>query len=96
MCQTLAVNGHKVIYRETVSGSFDIFLDDIPADLKKTTGARNIWRYANKAINTQGAKVVVFEFEKFGSDFINVLQKLTKNDIHGYFYVTGDVKIRTF
>jgi hypothetical protein len=43
-------------------GSFDIYLNGIPADLKKTVGSGNIVKYAKKAVEKQGAQIVVFEF----------------------------------
>jgi hypothetical protein len=96
MCLVLAQNGHSVIYRETVTGSFDIYLNNKPAELKKTRGTRNIEKFAKKAINKQSAELVVFEFEKFDSKFIEELKKLPKKGIHGYYYVTGESKLREF
>ncbi|MDR2691900.1 MAG: hypothetical protein LBB73_06325 [Dysgonamonadaceae bacterium] len=36
MCRILAQNGYKVEYLKVTEGSFDIYLNGIPVDLKKT------------------------------------------------------------
>ena len=75
MCRTLA-NGHKIEYRETVQGSFDIYFDGIPGDLKKLKSHNNIHKHAKHAINNQGAEIVVFEFEKMNVKTIEELKKI--------------------
>jgi hypothetical protein len=64
MCLTLAQSGYKVEYLQIIEGSFDIYINGIAADLKKTVSHNNILDYAKKAIYRQGAKLVIFEFEQ--------------------------------
>lgn len=97
MCLTLAKANHIVDYRESVEGEFDIYLDGKKADLKKAGSHNNIVKYAKKAIYEQKAEIVVFEFEKFNSDFVGELEKLSKRyGISGYYYVTGETRLRRF
>lgn len=63
MCVTLATNGFNISYLESVEGRYDILLNDLPADLKKTSSANHILDYAKKAFRKQGAKAVIFEFD---------------------------------
>ena len=94
MCRTLALNHHTVEYRESVEGSFDIFLDDKKTDLKKTTGTSNICKYALKAIHHQDAEVVVFEFDMSnGSNVQREIIAIRKLGIHGYYYFTSNKSI---
>ena len=91
MCLTLAKSGYAVEYLEDNPFSYDIHLNGIKADLKKTAGSGNIERYAKEAIREQGAEIVVFEFENSLKDIHTKLLKL-KNGyrIHGYFYFSGN------
>jgi hypothetical protein len=89
MCQTLAQNGYKVEYLKEVEGSFDIYLNGKAADLKKTASHNHILDYAKKAINKQGSKVVVFEFEKMTHSIQNELIKLKKLGINTKYFVSG-------
>jgi len=64
MCMTLAKNGYFVEYLIDKKDSYDIHLNGIRADLKKTGSHNNIVNYAKEAIRKQGASIVIFEFEK--------------------------------
>lgn len=86
MCLTLAANGNTVEYLPEKPGSFDINLNGVAADLKKTASANNIVKYAKKAINVQGAKIVVFEFEKNSKKLQEELDKLKQMGIKIYYY----------
>ena len=88
MCLTLAQNGHKIEFLKLTEGSFDIFIDDISADLKKTKTHNNMVNYAKKAIREQGAKIVIFEFET-ETDMIHAeLKRLQSKRISGKYYFT--------
>ena len=88
MCLTLARNGYKVEYLKMTDGSFNIYLNDVSADLKKTGSHNNMLSYAKKAINEQGAKIVVFEFEKDTKKMQEELDKLKRMSIKVYYYFT--------
>jgi len=90
MCLTLAQNGHKVEYLKMTEGCFDIYLNGIAADLKKTKSYNNISGYAKKAIREQRAELVVFEFAKETGDIHAELELLKKINIHGYFYFSNN------
>ena len=89
MCLILAQNGYKVEYLKITESSFDIYLNGISADLKKTSGSGNIVRYAKKAIHEQGAKIVIFEFEKESIEIYAKLEHVKKINIHGKYYFSN-------
>ena len=65
MNMTLARNGYAVEHLDDRGGTgYDIHLNGIKADLKKTGSHNNMVNYAKKAIRKQGADMAVFEFEK--------------------------------
>jgi len=98
MCLTLAQNGYQIEYLKITEGSFDIFLNEIAADLKKTSRSKNIAKYAKKALREQGAEKVVFEFEEDLKEIHTHLFKLSEYyGIHGYFFFSNHKnKIQSF
>lgn len=98
MCIVLANAGFKVEHLAETPGisSPDIRINGVPADLKRTASATNIWKYARHAIKEQGAKKLVFQFDDFNSSFIEEMEKLRKRGIHGYYFVTGENTVREF
>ena len=90
MCLTLAQNGNKVEYLKMKDGSFDIYLNGISADLKKTKTHNNIVHYAKMAVREQGAKIVVFEFEENSKKIQEELDKLKRDKIKTYYYFTNN------
>jgi len=91
MCLTLARNNHIIEYRESIEGSFDVYIDGKPADLKKTKGISNIYKYAHHAVNKQGADYVIFEFDmKNNEDLQKELYGLKKENIKVYYFFTED------
>lgn len=96
MCQVFAKNGYKIELLNEVPGvsSLDVRINGISAELKSTKGHSNIVKYAKKAISKQGAEIVLFEFEGFGSEHINELKKLKEEGINVLFYIKGEDKVR--
>ena len=92
MCKILACNGFAVEHLDDKNGkSYDIHLNGIKADLKKTAGSRNIEKYAKKAIRKQGADIVVFGFDENFKEIQSKLLKLKKDyNIHGYYYFSNN------
>jgi hypothetical protein len=88
MCLTLAKNGYRVEYLKQTEGSFDIYLNDIGADLKKTKTHNNMVRYAKKAIREQGAEIVIFEFEEMTHNIIKELYNIQKLGIWVKYFTT--------
>lgn len=98
MAMTFAKAGYRIQMLEEVPGvpCSDIRINNVLGDFKSTKGAGNIVKYAHKAVKKQGADIVLFEFEEFGSPIIAEIEKLKKQGIHGFFYVKGEDKIRPF
>ena len=89
MCLTLAQNGNQVEYIKMTEGSFDIYLNGICADLKKTSSHNNLLDYAKKAVYNQGASIVVFEFERETVEIYAEIEQLKRMGIHGRYFFTG-------
>jgi NAD(P)H-dependent flavin oxidoreductase YrpB (nitropropane dioxygenase family) len=90
MCITLACNGYAVEYLKDTPKSYDIHLNGIKADLKKTASHNNMLDYAKKAIYKQGAEMVVFEFENNSKKIQEELDKLKRNSIRVCYYYSYD------
>jgi hypothetical protein len=71
-------------------GSFDIYLNGISADLKKTASHNNVVDYAKKAVNKQGANMVVFEFETMTGKIRDELNKLKRMGIKVKYFTSDD------
>ena len=91
MCLILAQNGYKVEYLKIIEGSFDIYLNGIATDLKKTVSHNNILDYAKKAIYRQRAKMVIFEFEKETIHIKEELKILKTKGIPVKYYFSNNV-----
>jgi len=90
MCMTLAQNGNRIEYLKMTDGSFDIYLNEVSADLKKTSTHNNMVHYAKKATCVQGANIVVFEFEKNSKKIQEELDKLKRDGIKVTYYFSND------
>jgi len=88
MCMVLAKNGYAVEYLKDTQGSYDILLNGVPADLKKTASHNNMVKYAKKAVGEQGAKVVVFEFSKVTHNIEKELYSIKKLGITAMHFTT--------
>jgi hypothetical protein len=94
MSMTFAQNGYKIEMLKERSGlsSSDITINGIMADLKKTSSHNNIVGYAKKAVDKQGAKIVLFEFDTMTGKIHNELNKLKRLGIKVK-YFTSDNKM---
>ena len=90
MCLTLAQNGYAVEYLEDNPNSYDIHLNGIRADLKKTKGHNNVVNYAKKAVYEQGAEMLVFEFDENSKKLQEELDKLKRSGIRVHYYYSFD------
>ena len=90
MCEVFARNGYRIEMLKERPGisSSDIRFNGVLAELKKTSSHNNIMNYAKKAIDKQGAKIVLFEFEKETKEIHLELLKLRKENIPIYYYFT--------
>ena len=89
MCITLASNGFAVEYLKDTPKSYDIHLNGIKADLKKTASHNNMLDYAKKAIYKQGAEMVVFEFSEMTHKVQKELYNIKKLGISAKYFTTN-------
>ncbi|MCM1141299.1 MAG: toxin glutamine deamidase domain-containing protein [Muribaculum sp.] len=98
MANNLAKNGKKIVFNEEFPGiaTPDIKIDGIPAELKSLKSHNNIHGEAKSAINDQGAKIVVFEFNEMTPKIHQELNRLSREGIHGYYYSKEDYKLHEY
>ena len=90
MNMTLARNGHVIEHLDDQKYGYDIHIDGIKADLKKTGSHNNMVHYAKHAIREQGADMVVFEFENNTKSIQEELDKLKRLGIKVSYYFTDN------
>jgi aspartate 1-decarboxylase len=92
MSIVLALNGHRIEMLKERSGfsSSDITINGIMAELKKTSSHNNMLNYAKKAIDKQGAKIVIFEFKNDTKKIQEELNKMKRMEIKIYYYFTDN------
>ncbi|MDD4848937.1 MAG: hypothetical protein PHR53_09295 [Bacteroidales bacterium] len=90
MSLVFAKGGNKIVHRREVPGvsSADVLFNGLPADLKKTSSYDQIVKYAKYATHKQGAKLVLFQFDKWNAKMASELKKLQELKIHGKYFVT--------
>jgi len=94
MCKVLARNGFAVEHLDDMNGSsYDIHLNGIKADLKKTVSHNNMVHYAKKATNEQGAEMVVFEFDAMTGKIHEELNKLKRIGINVLYFTSENKNI---
>lgn len=94
MCKVFAEGGNKIkllAERPGVS-SPDVKINDIPADLKRTSSHHNIAKYARKAVYKQGAEMVLFQFDNDTPEIHVEVMELRKAGIHGKYFFSGKEK----
>lgn len=101
MCEDLAQMGHRIKFlseNNRKDGTFDIFFDDIAADLKKIEGnGSNIPKLTKYTFREQEAEIVIFCLPSHNS---NIYDKLTEarrkygNEGKIYFYFNDDMRLR--
>ena len=98
MCLVFAKSGFKIRHYEDgkPQGSFDVTINNVRADLKKTRSTNNIIRYGKHAIRVQNAEIILVEFEQWNNKFRDVVSELSRKGIHGYYYVSGSELIHSF
>ncbi len=96
--KVLALNGHAIEMMKEISGvtSPDVTINGVPAEIKCVKSAANMVRHARKATKKQGARIVLFKFEKMTPYVLKELKNLTERGIHGMYIVNGETEIREF
>ena len=92
MSMVFARSGHKIEMLKERPGfsSSDITINGVIAELKKTSSHNNMLKYAKKAIDKQGAKIIVFEFEKETTRIKEELKMLKMREIHVKYYFSNN------
>ena len=98
MSLVFAKNGCKIELLEEIPriSSPDVRINGILADLKRVSSHNNIVKEAKKAVNNQGAKIVLFEFETENDKIHKEILKLQNVGIHGKYYFTKKYLIHDF
>ena len=98
MSKIFAKNGHKIEMLEEIPRipSPDVKINGLSADLKRVSGHNNIIKYATKAINIQGADLLLFQFDKLNELVLGAIEALRKMGIRGMYFVTGKEHIVEF
>ncbi len=100
MCEVAADNGHIVEHlhgeNRPKGETYDIMIDNVPADLKSTGSHNNIAKYARYAYKVQGAKSILFELIERGSRIANALKEAKRKcpDMHVLYYYSDEKVIR--
>ena len=90
MCVVFAQNGYKIEMLKERPGfsSSDITINGTMAELKQTSSHNNMLNYAKKAIDKQGAKIVIFEFKNDTKKIQEELDKMKRMNMKVYYYFT--------
>ena len=98
ICLTYARSGLKIMHYEDdkPEGTFDVICDGFKGDLKRTKGHGNIVRYARYAVKEQGAEIVLFEFEEWGTKVRDAVSEMIRKKYHGYYFISGDQVVHHF
>lgn len=91
MCLVFAKGGNKIVHLSEVAriSSADVTCDGMKADLKRTESANNMIDYAKHARKSQGAKLVLFQFDNWNAKKASALKDIAKLKIHGKYFITG-------
>jgi hypothetical protein len=98
MSKVFAQNGYRIEMLEEISRipSPDIKINGVLADLKRISGHNNIIKYASKAINIQGADLLLFQFDKMDELVLGAIKALKQRKIQGMYFVTGKNEVFEF
>ncbi len=97
MCKVFAAGGYRMAMLQEVPGvsSPDVWINGIPADLKRLSSGNNLERRARGAMK-QGAKIVLIQFDVMNDEMATKLKQLSKMGIHGKYFITDSEKIFDF
>lgn len=90
MGMALAKKGFIVEHLSEKSGvsSYDALVNHRKADFKRTKSHNNIVKYAEKAINKQGADIVVIQFDNETQGVYDKINEMKRKKIPGYYFFT--------
>ena len=97
MCKVLAKeHGFEIVHRQgdgENGNTYDIIINGVKADLKRTAGYGNLHNYAKKATTEQGASITIFQFDIDVPELHTAIDSLTRRGYHGYYFFTGRERI---
>ncbi len=98
ICLVFVKSGLKIQHLEDnkPDGTYDIVCNGRSGDLKRTKGSGNIVRYAKYATKEQGAEIVLFEFDEWKNEIRDAVSELIRKNLHGYYYVSGELVVHSF
>ena len=59
------------------------------ADLKRTESPEQVVKHAKHAVRQQGAKMVLFQFDKWNAKMVSAIKELKTLKIKGKYVITG-------
>ncbi len=98
VAKVFALNGYAMEMLQEISGisSPDVTINGVPAEIKCVKSIANMVRYTRKAIKRQGARMVLFKFEKMTPVVSAELRKLSEMGYHGKYFISGKDKALDF
>lgn len=95
MAMTFSHFGYKIEMLKEVPriSSPDVTINGIKADLKRVSGENNIVKYADKAIQKQGADAILFQFDTDSERVHLELLKLKRKGYKVFYFFTGKEEI---
>jgi hypothetical protein len=92
MAMVFARNGFRMELLEEIPRipSPDVTINGLFADLKRVSSHNNIVKDVKKAVQKQGAEIVLFEFEKETKEIYIELLRLKKEEIPVYYYFSNN------
>lgn len=91
MCIVFAKGGNRIVHLHERPGisSTDVTCNGMKADLKRTGSPDQIVKHAKYAIRKQGAKMVLFQFDRLNAKMATAIKELQDLKIHGKYFITG-------
>nr|DAG21073.1 MAG TPA: hypothetical protein [Bacteriophage sp.] len=74
----------------------DVFINGVPADIKRLSSHNHIVDSGKHATQNQGAKMVLFEFTKRTDKIQSKIEELSRKGIHGKYFFSDNKVIRSF
>jgi hypothetical protein len=92
MAMAFAKSGYRIEMLEEHPGvsSSDITINGVAAELKKTSSHNNIVSYAKKAVEKQGAEIVLFELDTITGKIHDELNRLKRMGIKVKYFLSGN------
>lgn len=87
---------HDVNVVNASSLSSIVLVNGQKGDLKSLSSGNNVYRHGMEAIKKQGAEIVLFEFTARSAQIRSELNKLSRKNVHGFYYFMGEDRYYSF